>query len=140
MPRGQEGFTLIEMLVVVVILALVAGLVTTRMSGHSRGLEGRGFALDIAETLRLARAQAIASNRAVTVGVGAEGHALVVDGRAVRGVPAPFALVQLEAREALVFLPDGRATGAVLEVRAGSARWSITVDARTGLVRLPHGA
>ena len=132
-PRRPEsaGFTLIEMLVVLLVLALAAGLVALHRSGRSRGLEGRSEALAIAETLRAVRGQAIAQARALPVAISAEGHGLLVSGQLARAVAAPFVM---EGRAGLAFLPDGSATGNGMALIDQAARWWIGIAPRSGRV------
>ena len=63
--RRSAGFTLIEMTVVLVVLGLLVGIVLSRGPAHSPALDTRGAADAIAETLRGARARAIAANREI---------------------------------------------------------------------------
>jgi prepilin-type N-terminal cleavage/methylation domain-containing protein len=65
--RGTAGFTLIEMIVVLVVLGLALGLVMTRGPVHSRRLELDATARQVAGALRLARSRAIAEERGVAV-------------------------------------------------------------------------
>lgn len=61
--RGQDGFTLIEIAVVLVIIALAYGLVTPALSGFVAGTRLESAARDIALALREARSTAIVTGR-----------------------------------------------------------------------------
>src|ERR1700761_291362 len=63
----QEGFTLIEMIVVIVIMGLVAALVLVRQPWHSAGLNTEATVRALTEALRVARSRAIAQDRDVSV-------------------------------------------------------------------------
>jgi prepilin-type N-terminal cleavage/methylation domain-containing protein len=56
------GFTLIEMIVVVVVIGLVLSLFIQRGPMRSPALEARAAANEVAESLRLARSRAIFAN------------------------------------------------------------------------------
>ncbi|HEY4174844.1 MAG TPA: GspH/FimT family pseudopilin, partial [Rhodopila sp.] len=68
-PNRQSGFTLIEMVVVLVVLGLALGLVIARGPMHSATLDARTAARQLAQALRLARSRAIMSDRPVLVRV-----------------------------------------------------------------------
>ena len=76
---GQDGFTLIEMIVVIVIMAMASGLVLVKQPWHSPGLNTEATMRALVNGLRLARSLAIAQDREVSVVTAANGFA--VDGR-----------------------------------------------------------
>ena len=98
----QAGFTLIEMIVVLVILGLALGLVITRGPMHSAHLDAEVTARDLTSALRLARGRAIAENRPVAVAVAATSYR--IDGAAAHRVPAD---ITLAGNAAIGFAPDG---------------------------------
>lgn len=65
--KDQAGFTLLEMIVVVVIMATVAGLVLVKQPWHSVGLNTDATVRALTNGLRLARSRAIAQARTVSV-------------------------------------------------------------------------
>ena len=137
------GFSLIEMIVVLVILGLALALIVTRGPQRSHTLEFRAAASEVAETLRLARARAIASNRPVRVVVDTETHRMVAEGGAVRALPAAYGVaVQTVAGEAdgrrgvIGFSPDGSATGGRITLADGARRVWIDIDWLTGRVSI----
>jgi general secretion pathway protein H len=131
--RGaQAGFTLIEMIVVIAIMGLLAGVVLVRQPWHSAGLD-----LDVTEraltsAVRLARARAIVQGRDVTVITGAGGFSL--DGGAVWALPAGQAMSAVR----LVFTPDGESSGGTVLLASAGARVAMSVNWLTGLVQARH--
>lgn len=61
--RGQAGFTLIEILIVVTLVAALSAVLIATIGGGMDGLRLRGTAKDIAGELRHARAQAMAKGK-----------------------------------------------------------------------------
>ncbi len=142
----DAGFTLVEMLVVLAILAVTAAASGLMLSGGRAGRAVEATAGRLAADLARTRIDAIRSG---------EPRALVFDGAANgwrrEGAP-PVVLepgVRLDlstAREAratagpggtatVAFLPDGRSTGGRIDIRSGTVRRSLVVEWLTGTVR-----
>jgi general secretion pathway protein H len=124
----QAGFTLIEMIVVIVIMALVASLVLVRQPWHSAGLDLAATERTIASALQLARSRAITQDRDVVVVTEANGFSL--DG-AVTTLTAGQAITPAR----LVFTPDGQCSGGTILLVSATLRIALTVDWLTGRVR-----
>ena len=125
----QNGFTLIEMIVVIVIMAMVGGLVLIKQPWHSTGLNTDATIRALTNALRLARSRAIAQDRDVTVVTAPSGFS--VDGGAAWLLPPDEAL----SRSQVIFTPDGGSTGATILLAAGSRRVAVQVNWLTGRVR-----
>lgn len=123
-----RGFTLIEMLVVLVILGLALGLILTHGPLHSRRLDLDAAARSVAGSLRVARAQAIAQNRVVSVAVGPD--AAWPAGIAAPRLPAGVAI----AGGPIAFAPDGSSSGGIVTLAAGDRRIAVEVNWLTGRV------
>ena len=126
---AQAGFTLIEMIVVMVIMALVAGLVFVKQPWHSAGLNTEVTVRALTNALRLARSRAIAQDRTVAVEVAQRGFA--VDG----GTPWLLPAEQTLSPAQVIFTPDGGSTGATILITAASRRIAVDVNWLTGRVR-----
>jgi general secretion pathway protein H len=122
--RGQAGFTLIEIVVVLVILGLVLGVVVSRGPMRSRTLELRGVASQVAETLRLARSRAIAANHPVRVIVDVDRRSYRIDTLPAQTLPPGVSVAVVAIGEetagkrlgAIRFDPDGSASGGRIEL------------------------
>jgi len=141
--RGEAGFTLIEVLVVVAVIGLAIGLVAARGPSRSPALEARAAAGEVALALRQARGLAVASGRRVTFALDVARHAYRIDDGPVRPLPPAVALAMTaaagEAGEgatagAIGFLPDGSSSGGRIRLAAGAARRLVAVDWLTGRV------
>lgn len=69
-PGLPEGFTTIELVVVIVILAVLAAAAVPRLAGRS-AFDARGFADEVASAVRFAQRSAVALRRPVTLQVDA---------------------------------------------------------------------
>jgi general secretion pathway protein H len=140
---SQRGFTLLEMLIVLVVMGLALGLVLAHGPMRSRTLDTRAAAAGVARMLREARGEAIAENRPVQVVVDLPHHALRIGAGRLRPLPPQLGIsVVATAAEtlgrtlaAIRFDPDCSATGGHIElIDPGGLRIQVGVDWLTGRV------
>ena len=139
---GQAGFTLIEMLAVLVVLGVAAALLAVRGPQRSPGLDLRTASEEVAGSLRLARTRAIAGNRVVGVTFDAATRSVRLDGTAARTLPPGIGIaVTATLREtagehlaAIRFAPDGSSTGGQVELQGRGRRVEVGVNWLTGRV------
>ena len=142
---ADQGFTLLEMIAVLAILALAAGLAMPRLSAMRQNLKVKSAAVQLVSSLKITRAAALASN---------DDHALIVDTQrrrywadgAVRTQALPRDLsVAFEGqgggpdsagRASFLFRPDGTASGGKINIGSGRQGAVITVDWLTGSIAL----
>jgi general secretion pathway protein H len=137
-----SGFTLIEVIVTLAILGFALVLVAGYKPPWSSGLGLRGAASELASGLRLARSEAIASNRPVPFDLDVTSHVYRVGGGAERRLPANLSIELLtiigEKRGAsfgdIRFNPDGSSTGGRIALADGKQRVAVGVDWLTGRV------
>lgn len=144
MNRPARGFTLLETLLVVALLAIAATLAAAAVTGGFRGMELRSTAKEIAAHLRFTRARAIATGQPQRFTIDPQGHAWrAPDGREGE-IPRRLAVEFTGAREvqpsegegAIVFFPDGAATGGRVRLSLDGAAWEVDVAWLTGEVTL----
>jgi general secretion pathway protein H len=130
--RDDRGFTLIEMLVVLVVLGLIGSLVLARGPSRSAGLSARMAANALAGVLRAARSEAIADDRPVTVVIDGAAGTVRVDSKPARSVGA----LLTPSAQPIVFAPDGSSGGGHIDVVAGTVHKAVAVDWLTGRVSI----
>jgi general secretion pathway protein H len=134
----QAGFTLIEVMAVMLIIAMMASLVVTAVPGTGRA-NLRAMTLQTAALLRRERLGAILTGRSRRVSLYTGDRTLVGDGGEVLAIPRDVVvdLVGVDevwsGRQAIVrFEPDGASTGAVLKFSREGASYEVDVDWYTG--------
>jgi general secretion pathway protein H len=138
----RAGFTLIEVVAVMLIIALVSSLAVTMMPGTGRG-GLKALTLETAALLRRERLGAVLTGRDRQVSLDGERRVLVGDGGNVLAIPRDVVLDVLgidalwSGRQAVVrFTPDGASTGAVLKLSRENAEYEIRVNWYTGGVAI----
>ncbi len=121
-PAGAErGFTLLELLVVLVVLGLALLVAAPRSVRREAGIEAA--ARTIALELERARGRAIDGARIEPVTAGTLGALL----------PAGLRLVQ-EGTAPLRFFPDGSSSGALLRIEGEGGAAALAVERGTGRI------
>lgn len=139
----EAGFTLIEMLVVVTILALVATISVPLFSSSPDGLRLRTASNELAAALRVTRSAAILRNSEITL-------AIDVDRRIFQSAvvsPRPFArdinakltfasgVSSARSDGGFRFFPDGSSTGGTVTLSLHGKEERLCVEWLTGEVR-----
>ena len=136
---NQRGFTLLELIVVLAILVLAAGLTAPSISRSTDALRMRAEVAGFSAVLRHAREQAITTRRAHRVVVEPAAHQIRVyagdELRRTRVIPPNWTVDAPEASLAVRFEPHGTSTGGRYRIVADSAVWRVSIDAFTGRVR-----
>jgi general secretion pathway protein H len=144
-PARTAGFTLIEMMVVLVVLGLALTLILARGPMRSVAAEAGSAAGSVAQALRVARAQAIAQGRPLRVLLDAAGHRVLPENLPAVALPAAVSMDVTDASGARMragvigFAPDGSSTGGAVELADGGRRVRVAVDWLTGRVRVDAG-
>jgi general secretion pathway protein H len=141
--RSQAGFTLIELIVVLAVIGLILALFIGRAVHPGSRMETRAAAEQVGLALRLARAQAIASNRPIAFVVDTAERAYSIPGSPPVKLPAQLDLsVQtvggavLGKRAVIKFLPDGSSSGGRIDIGVPGKHLLIGIDWLTGRVSI----
>jgi general secretion pathway protein H len=134
----ERGFSLIEVVAVMLIISLVAGVAVAFTRGTGRA-QLKAVALDTAALIRRERLGAILTGRNRRVSLDSERRLFVGDGGNVVAIPRDVTVRALgiderwSGRQAVVgFHPDGASSGTVLTLSRQGARYDIRVNWFTG--------
>ena len=136
-PGWEAGFSLIEVVAVMLIIALLSGLAVAMMPGTGRaGL--KAVALETAALLRRERLGAVLTGRNRVVSLDRERRSFVGEGGVV-AIPRDVVVnilgvdEQLSGRQTVVrFHPDGASSGTVLRLSRQGTEYEIRVNWYTG--------
>ena len=144
LPRG---FTLLEVLMVLVLIAAASALAAAAITGGFSGMQLRADAKEIAAQLRYTRAQAISTGRVQRFLIDPAAHTWLAPGNRKGDIGESFGVAFFGAREvqpmrgvgAIVFFADGASTGGRVQLTAKNAVWNIDVAWLTGEVKVRRG-
>lgn len=144
-PKGEAGFTILEVLAVLVIAAIAYVLVLGVPMRGASVYDLKSAARTLASGLRQAQTTAMATRRDTLLTLDMESKEFVVPGVAdARRLPQEldFKLftaqteVTSETRGSIRFYPDGSSTGGRITVSSGERRYLVDVDWLTGRVSI----
>lgn len=141
------GFTLVEMLAVVVVLAMVVALTSVKLSSHGGGAQARQLLLNASDVLRNARLVALSSGKEQVVYVDVAGRRIDGAGRPALRVPPELGFAAVAARSerqgddalGIRFFPDGTSTGGELKFTTHGKAYELHVNWLTGNVTIIGG-
>ena len=141
--RLAAGFTLVELMVVMVAAALLAGVAVPNMMPAIAAMRMRAATGDVASALRYVRGQALSRGHEAVFFLDVEHHSYRVSGRRKEfGLPSSVKLELFTAEQELSgegggsirFYPDGSATGGRVTLDAGNKRSLVDVNWLTGAI------
>jgi general secretion pathway protein H len=143
--RGHvRGFTLVEIMVVMVIIALVMGLVATSMSRSISSAEARSASRKLVASLRYTRARAIIDKKEQVFELDTESRSYQAPGRKLITLPEGVDVTITTARSEVTsesvygirFFPDGGSTGGHIELVVNGREYRVNVAWLTGESKL----
>lgn len=137
------GFTLLELLVVLLVMALVAVITVPRIGAALPGAELKSAARQLAAGLREARSRAVAKNHVVPFTLdGTAGRYFIGTGGANGRMPNNIGITLITgtvdvsgaASGSIRFFPDGTSTGGRIELTSRGGKRTVIVDWLTGRI------
>lgn len=143
--KHQRGFTLVELMLVIVLIAMTYVLVPRYLFSGVSGADLKASSRDIAAGLRMARAEAVTTRRGTALLLDLDKRNFTVAG-SVRQLPEAVELKLFTAQSEIVnerqgairFFPDGSSTGGRITVASGERKYEVDVDWLTGRVSIAH--
>jgi type IV fimbrial biogenesis protein FimT len=136
-----RGFTLLELIVTLLIVAVAVGLVAPAIGRSTEAVRTRAEVAGFSATFRHAREQAITTQQRHTVVVDPASRVVTVmtgedEVRRTRTF-SPRLTIKAATPDALTvrFEPSGTSSGGEFRLAAGAVTYRVTVDAVTGRVR-----
>lgn len=142
-PHHQRGFTIIELLVVMVVMAMAYALAGPMVTAGATGTELKASARQLAAGLRKARSDAISRRREAVLTVDIEARQFrLSDDQRVYQLPKSVGVKLFTAQSELVngttgavrFFPDGGSTGGRITVSARDRNYDLDINWLTGQV------
>ena len=138
----QTGFTIIELIAVIVLIAIVMSAVALSFSKSFSGAKVQAASHDLIAALRYTRGQAIVRGKEQALELDVENNRYYAPGRHIVQLPRNMHLGLLTAESELTgqssgrirFFPDGASTGGHISVLMSDVEWRINVDWLTGAV------
>lgn len=142
--RAARGFTLLEIIVVVALIAVLTGIIAAVISGGLGSSRVRAASKDLVAALRATRAQAVVQRESQVLVLDVERRAYKAPGRDWVELPGGMELSMLTAAQEQIgdsqgqirFFADGSSTGGNIELSRGEALWRIEIGWLTGEVRM----
>ncbi|TAH40671.1 MAG: type II secretion system protein GspH [Rhodocyclaceae bacterium] len=143
-PGRSAGFTMIEMIVVVVMIGIIASVVAFSFTQSLSGARIQAASRDLVAALRYTRGQAIVKGEQKVLTLDLEHNTYQAPGKSSKELPKNMKLRLTTAQQELVsdtsggirFFPDGSSTGGNIAVVLGEREWRINVGWLTGEVTL----
>jgi general secretion pathway protein H len=147
---GKDGFTLIEMVCVLAVVAMLAAILLPRASRETSQPRLEAYAIEAAAILKADRTAAMKTGRQIATSIeanlrsirsGATGQALHVADDVVVTALLPERCSDRPALSAVSFFPNGMSCGGSIVLSRGDHRYEIRINWLTGGIEIvPRGA
>ncbi len=145
--KRESGFTLVETLAVVVLLAIFAALASVKLGSHGGAAQARALLLNTSDVLRNARVMALSTGIEQVVYVDVLRRRIDSVGRRTLRVPPElgFSAVAAQSEQqddrsfGIRFFPDGTSTGGELKFSSRGKIYEVHVNWLTGNVTINDG-
>ena len=139
---GQRGFTLIELIAVLVLVAIALSLVSLSFTKSMNSAKVQAASRDLVAALRYTRGQAIVKNKQTALDLDMQNNTFQAPGKPLMKLPKDMRMTLLTADSEqtgstsgrIRFFADGASTGGHVSLFAGQREWRVNVNWLTGQV------
>jgi len=142
------GFTLLEILVVMVIAGMMVAIVPPLFSGAVAGAKIKGSARNMAIAMRETRSRAILQNSVQELRLNLKQRHYSSTGKDLEQLPDDMrvdieqitgARIEDQDEYALQFFPDGSTSGELITLKSGNRAYQLHLDWLTGSITIREG-
>ncbi len=146
--QKQTGFTLIEVIVVMVMIAVLAGMVASGMTDSLGKAKIRAVSKNLVSAMRYTRGQAIVKHEQKTITFNVEDKTYQAPRKKVVHIPDEIDInvytadseVADETTGSIRFFSDGSSTGGWVKLTHKNKIWKINVNWLTGEITMIEGS
>lgn len=143
----QRGFSLIEILVVMVFIAVMAGIVSSSMTKSLKNTKLRAASKNLVSALRYTRGQAVVKHEEKTMTFDVEKKTYKAPRKKTVQIPEEMEMyvytadaeVADESQGSIRFFSDGSSTGGWVKLVLGEKIWKVNVNWLTGEISVVEG-
>ena len=141
------GFSLIELIVALFVLALLVTITATGLGWTDRNVSMRKQTAEIARSIATAQSEAIAKRKVASLLIDVENKTWTTAAGAEHPVDDSFALsfrtsndeILSQSVARLTFYPDGSSSGGIIKLQRADETRAIEVDWMTGAISIKRG-
>ncbi len=145
--QSQSGFTLLELIVVMVMIAVIAGFFSSGMMKSLNKAKLRAVSKDLVSAIRYTRGQAVVKHEQKTITFNVEKKTYKAPRKKTVNIPDEIEMyvytaeseVPDESSGSIRFFSDGSSTGGWVKLVQGEKIWKINVNWLTGEIAMVEG-